>query len=100
MVVECLVPAAGMTFLDIFYCTAILIFGDLMFATLVFLIALSYVMWKAGIPMSVTLPISIVMLAVISGASYMTNPVFHNLLWLIILCVAVLFTLAILKIAR
>lgn len=97
---SCLVPVAGMTFGEIFYCIGLLTFGSIQLAGIVFFICVSYIMWKAGLPIQVTAPLSAILLFALGAVEYAAYPVFTNLLWLLILGAAVLFVLALIHFAR
>ena len=96
----CLVPDANTTFGTIFYCIGTMTFGSIQLAAIVFFIVMCYLMWKASVPLHASLPISILFLWVLGSITYVADPTFTNLLWMMVFVSAVIFAMAILHFAR
>ena len=93
-------PAVKMTLGEIVYCAGEATFGSIQLASIVFFIAVAYLMWKMNIPIEVTIPACVLLLFALGSATYAIIPTFTNLLWLLIFGIAVLFVLMILYFAR
>jgi len=96
----CLSPDTNASIVTVFGCIGELTFGSIVLAAIVFFIVMAYIMWKIGIPIQVTVPLSVILLAVLGGANYAANPTFTNLLLLFIMGIGILFAIAIIQFVR
>jgi hypothetical protein len=94
------VDANVSTFGEMFYCIGLLTFGDIMLASIVVMIAFGYLLFKAGVPISATIPFLILFLFVLGAWNHSISNTFTSLLWLAVIAVAVVFVMAILYFAR
>lgn len=93
----CLLPGPETGLGELFYCTALLVFGDIYLAAMVFFIAVLFIMWKARIPMEAAYPFGIILLFVMANT---VGEAFQNLAGFALFATAVIFTMALIHFAR
>lgn len=96
----CLNPDVNANIVTVFGCIGELTFGSLILTAVVFFILMAYIMWKIGIPIQVTVPLSVILLVALGSTNYAVNPTFTNLLLLFIMGIGILFGIAIIRFVR
>ena len=93
----CLSPGPDTPLGQLFYCLALLVFGDIYLAGIVFFICVLFVMWKARVPMEAAYPFGVVLLFVMSTT---LGEGFQNLAGFALFSIAIVFTMAVIHFAR
>jgi hypothetical protein len=98
----CLVPDAGvvMSIGQIFFCIGEILFGDPQFAGLVFILIVSFLMWRLGLNLQAAYPISLLLLFALGSATYGIGKIFTSLLWLWVISFGIIFLMGFLNWAR
>jgi len=90
---DCIIPKTTPTFLDIANCVFVIAFGNVAFAALVGIAIFGWMAWKFHIPMHLTLPLGLGLVATLS----VLYGEIEWLYWSGILLVFMLFALGLLK---
>lgn len=98
----CLVPESGviMSFGQIAYCIVTMLFGDILFAAIVFLVLCAYIAVKMRVPLQAAFPASIVLLFGLSSGMMGIGEAFLRLFWLWIIALGVFVAMGVLAWAR
>jgi hypothetical protein len=102
MVGSCLMPDPGvvMSFGQIAYCIVTMLFGDILFAAIVFLALCAFVAIKFRIPLQAAFPASVVLLFGLASAGLGVGEAFFRLFWLWIVVLGVFVVMGVLTWAR
>jgi len=65
---ECLTPTTTPSFLDIGNCVFTIAFGNIIFASIIFVAIFAFIGWRYNLPMQAMLPMGIGMIALFSAA--------------------------------
>lgn len=97
----CLIPDAQVIgFGQIFFCIGEILFGDITFAAIFFIIIVSFIMWKLGLTIQTAYPISLLLLFGLGSLSYGVGEIFTKLLWLWVFSFGIVFVMGLLNWAR
>lgn len=95
----CLVPEAGVVLSigQIFFCIGEILFGDIQFAGLVFVLIVAFLMWRLGFNLQASYPISLLLLFALGSVTYGVGEIFTKLLWLWVISFGIIFLMGFLN---